>query len=179
MRLIGRIKSIQRDWAEEKWQITLEIDDEPSEEWNELRLLQKLSIELKKFRNRRTLNANALLWSCITQIAKASGSDKWTVYMDLIKMHGKHTYICAKPSAVEDITKQWREVEIVGPIEINGTKAIQMLCYYGSSTYDSEEFAVLLEDTFYEMHELGLQLPNRQTTEKALEKWEKQRSNNG
>lgn len=129
--------------------------------------------DLSEHKQKRSLNANALLWHCLGEIANALNTDKWEVYLQMLKRYGKYTYICVKPSVVESVKKQWRECEVLGDIEINGQKAIQMLCYFGSSTYDSKEFSVLLNGVISEMEEMGLATPESEELERIMEQWAK------
>lgn len=129
--------------------------------------------DITEHKQKRSLNANAMLWSCLGEIANALNTDKWEVYLQMLKRYGKYTYICVKPSVVESVKKQWRECEVLGDIEINGQKAIQMLCYFGSSTYDSKEFSVLLNGVISEMEEMGLATPESEELERIMEQWAK------
>ena len=101
--------------------------------------------------------------------------DKWDVYLMMLKRYGKFTYICVKPNVVDAMKKQWRESEVIGHVDINGQDSVQMLCYFGSHTYDTKEFAVLLDGIISEMQEMGLQTPRERELERALERWERQR----
>ena len=47
-----------------------------------------VSIEVKKFRKKRSLDANALAWLLIDRISEATGEDKTTVYRNAIKEIG-------------------------------------------------------------------------------------------
>lgn len=115
--------------------------------------------ELKEYHEKRSLNANKLMWECIGKIASVQRADKWEIYLLMLKRYGKFTYICVKPSVVEAVKKQWRECEEIGEVDINGQKAIQLLCYFGSSTMDSKEFSVLLDGIISEMKEMGIPTP--------------------
>ena len=112
-------------------------------------------------KEKRSLNQNALLWECLGQMASALRADKWDVYLQMLKRYGTYTYICVKPKAVEAVKKQWREVEEIGKIDINGQESVQLLCYFGSSTMNGQEFSVLLDGVVSEMKEMGLPTPDR------------------
>ena len=112
-------------------------------------------------REKRSLNQNALLWEMLGQLASALRTDKWTVYLQMLKRYGTYTYICVKPKAVEAVKKQWREVEEIGTVEIKGKESVQLLCYFGSSTMNAQEFSVLLDGVKSEMKEMGLPTPDR------------------
>ena len=127
--------------------------------------------ELKEQRGKRSLDANGMLWACLQEIATAVRSDKWSVYLQMLKRYGKFDYVIVKQKAVEMMKRQWRELEEVGEIDIHGEKAVQLLCYYGSSTYDRKEFSVLLDGVISEMKEMGLTPPPDRQTRELLEKW--------
>lgn len=157
------------DVATDKWLVTFEIEQQPTDYDN---LKDKhLSLTVKQWREGRSLNANRLLWDCLGEIAEALRTDKWNVYLMMLKRYGKYTYICVKPNVVESVKAQWRECEEIGEININGEKAVQLLCYFGSSTYDTKEFSVLLDGVISEMKEMGLKAPSERELDKVIESW--------
>lgn len=91
----------------------------------------------------------------------------------MLRRYGKYTYIVVKKSVVDKVKEQWRECEVVGEITVNGQKAVQMLCYFGSSTYDTKEFSVLLDGVISEMQEMGLETPADRDVRESLEGLEK------
>lgn len=173
MKFTGKLKGIAKDWESNKYQITLLMNE--SEHLSSVNDLKDalLDIRLEKHREKRSLDANAYLWSCLSDIAKALETDKWSIYLQMLKRYGKFTYIVLKQSAVESMKKQWRECEVVGDIDVGGEKAVQMLCYFGSSTYNSKEFSDLLNGVVSEMEEMGLQPPPTRELARALKELEK------
>lgn len=170
MKLLGKLTSLTRDWTSGKTIISLVLDaDTDAQKLEELKGDTLLDIELKKHRNGRSPDANKLLWACIGEIAEVLKTDTWSVYLYLLKRYGKYEHVFILQEAVEDFKKQWREVEVVGEYE---GKA-DVLCYYGSHIYNTREFSRLLEGTFDEMNELGLQPPPSMEMRRALEQWQK------
>lgn len=133
--------------------------------------------DVKEHKDKRSNNANRLLWVCLGRIAKALKTDSWSVYMQMLKRYGTFTYICVKPSAVEGVKKQWRECEEIGELTIKGKKAVQLLCYYGSSTYNTQEFSEFLESVMSEMEEMNIPTPREEEIERALKQWEENQKN--
>ena len=131
-------------------------------------------LKIAKWRNKRSLNANGLLWQCIDKMAAVLGTDKWSVYLMMLKRYGKFSYVLVRPEAVEAMKNMWRESEVLGDIDVNGSKATQLLCYYGSSTYDTSEFSRLLSGVISEMAEMGIPTPEQEDMDRALQEWEKQ-----
>ena len=131
------------------------------------------TFEIQEHKEKRSLNANALLWKCLGEMATSLRTDKWDVYLEMLKRYGTFTYICVKPKAVEAVKRQWREVEEIGHIDINGQDSVQMLCYYGSSTMNTKEFSTLLDGVISEMKEMGLDTPEQKDLDRAIEQWSK------
>lgn len=178
METTGRLTSVTKDILSGKLNVTFQIDTEPVEELNVLGRMEQIDILAEKHKKKRSNDANGLLWYCLGEIAKSMSppADKWDVYLDMLKHYGQYTYICVKPNVVDAMKAQWRECEVVGEIDINGQQAVQMLCYFGSSTYDSKQFSVLLEGVIGEMKNLGLTPPTPKELRRVIEQWEKQKS---
>ncbi len=130
--------------------------------------------EVKEYHQKRSNIANNLMWHCLGELAAALLTDKWSLYLLMLKRYGKFTYILVPPKAVEATQKQWRESEVLNTVNVNGRESVQMLCYYGTSTYDSKEFSVLLEGIFSEMEESGLTPPPSSEIRRAIEEIERE-----
>lgn len=174
----GIFKGVTTDWATGQHNITFSINEKSAlSEIEHIKDCEKLSISAEPYRKKRSLDANALLWKILGEMAAVLRTDKWDLYLLMLKRYGKYTHICVKPNAVEAMKAQWRECEVVGDIDINGKQAVQLLCYFGSSTYDSKEFSVLLDGVVSEMVEMGLQPPPSKDMQRAIEQWEKKHEN--
>ena len=175
MKFTGKLLNVVKDWASGQWNITFTINEASAiSEINSIKDCESLNIEAVKYSRKRSLDANGLLWALLGQIATALRTDKWDIYLQMLKRYGKYTYICVKPNAVDAVKNQWRECEEIGEVDINGRKAVQLLCYFGSSTYNTREFSVLLDGVISEMKEMGLATPLSKDMERALAQWEKQ-----
>ena len=173
MEFTGELKGIVRDWNTNQFNITLSINENFAISEIDKLKDDKLSIKIVKYRKKRSLDANALLWHCLGEIASSLQADKWDIYLQMLKRYGKYTYICVKPNMVDAVKAQWRESEVIGEVNINGSEAIQMLCYFGSSTYNTKDFSVLLEGVISEMKEMELETPLSEDMKRALEEWDK------
>lgn len=173
MNFTGEIKQVSVDWITKKPSVTFTINETAA--INEINSLKdcKLSVKADKWRKSRSLSANGMLWACLGEIAASLGADKWDIYLQMLKRYGKFTYICVKPNVIEAVKSQWRECEEIGTIYINGQESVQLLCYFGSHTYNTKEFSVLLNGVISEMKEMGLTPPPTADMKRALEQWEK------
>ena len=168
------VGGLRIDMDSRRIELTVQCDrDDIGQEWDELRKCGKLVFSVKPWKKKRSLDANALLWHCLGKMAVALRADKWDIYLLMLKRYGKHTYIVVKENVVDAVKEQWRESEIIGEIDVNGQKGVQMLCYFGSSHYDTKEFSVLLDGVISEMKEMGLETPTSEEMRRSLELWEK------
>lgn len=174
MEFKGKLTQIYKDFDTGRFKIVFELYEGVISEIAKIDKLDLLNVSFGKFHKKRSLDANALLWSCIGKLSQELRADKWEVYLRMLKRYGKFTYICVKPEVVEAVKKQWREVEEIGEVNINGKRAVQLLCYFGSSTYDSSEFSALLDGVISEMHELGIPTPEEEEIKRSLARWELQ-----
>lgn len=174
MKMTGRYKGASFD-LDGNLSLTFDISDkfEVIPMLDDLSQIDKLSIEVKKFREKRSLDANGMLWACLGEMAQVLRTDKWSVYLKMLKRYGQFTYMSVRPDAVDKLKELWRECEEVGKAE-NGN--VEMLCYFGSSTYNTQEFSILLDGVISEMREIGLHPPMSKEIERSLELWEKQHS---
>lgn len=173
MRFTGDLRKPLIDCDTMRPLIIFSPNEDFSQAYEELKDCKKLSLEIKRYRRKRSLDANGLLWHCLDEIAKHIHTDKWSVYLKMLRRYGVFTYIVVKKSAVEKMMEQWRECEIVGEIDINGESAVQLLCYFGSSTYDTSEFSRLLDGVISEMKEMGIQTPTSKEMRRSLDEWGK------
>lgn len=167
----ARLKQVFRDLQTNKTVLSFEVDYQPDIDAIDGKELRLTAVQ---WRERRSKDANALLWACIGEIASALNTDKWDVYLMSLKRYGKFTHVLVREEAVESVRQQWRETEVIGEVDVNGQKAIQLLCYYGSSFYDSKEMSVLIDGVMSEMEQIGLERPAPAELRRALDEWEKQ-----
>lgn len=173
MKARGRLTSVQVPFRAKYPVISFEIQADPED--LEKYIDKDLDINFSKHRRHRSLDANACLWACIGDIAKVLHQDAWEVYLLMIERYGKFTHILVRPEVVEAVIAQWRETKIVGETTVDGNPMIRMLCYFGSSTYNSAEFANLLDGVISEMKEMGLEAPTSEEMRALIAELERKR----
>lgn len=173
MEFTGQIVNISNNIMTDELQITFSANEKSVvlPEYEKLKDCKKLRIRAVQYREKRSLDANAYLWVLLQKLAENLKSDKWGLYLQMLKRYGQFTYIVVKPNAVEAVKKQWRECEEIGEIDVNGTTAVQMLCYYGSSTYDTKQMATLIDGVVSECEELGIETLPPAELQKIKEQW--------
>lgn len=174
MKVLGRYKGLSVDFATGDTLVTFATTTKPALVESQMEKIKDKPLEIRANpkSQHRSLDANKLMWASIGELAKARNDDNWSVYLEMLRKYGEFTYICVKPSAVESVKKQWRETQEVGTVNINGEEAVQLLCYFGSSYYDTNQFKRLLEGVFNEMAHENLPTPDEMERQRALDRWE-------
>lgn len=136
---------------------------------------------LKQQRKRRSLDANAYLWSLINQMVPFLHLPPEEIYQGYIPDVGENfEWHPALPENVEKFTAAWcrghigRMVDDCGPCRSPGMRNYRLLkCYYGSSEYDTAAFSRLLELVIQDCRQLGIETLSERERSLLLEDWGK------
>ncbi len=122
-------------------------------------LNQKKMYELKPYRFKRGNKANSYLWVLCKKIADIVGNTKEDVYKDLIKRVGTFEIVSIKSEAVEKFMNNWQLRGLGWLAEKTGCFSDsyeEVVVYYGSSSYDSREMWILINELINEAQELDI-----------------------
>ena len=70
MRFTGKLKEPIIDFVTHRLTILFEPQQDFSQAYEELKDCEKLSLEIKRYRRKRSLDANAYYWVLLTKLAK-------------------------------------------------------------------------------------------------------------
>lgn len=169
MRATCKIVGATIDFKTNKPVLMLEINERRDFEQivDDLKDKDKLSIEIKQHRERRSLNANAYAWSLIGQIADAVRAGKDEVYLKLLKRYGQSELISVLSRVpIENYVKYFEEA---GESKLNGKDFTHYRVYKGSSEFDTREMSIFIDGVVSEAKDLGIQTetPNQIAEMKA------------
>lgn len=139
---------------------------------------QKLfQIEIKLYRQARSLNANAYLWALCEQLSEKLGIDKEDIYRRAVKESGVSRDLPFLNEAIPTFEHIWKKQGIAWFCEkVDGIdeNTSLMRLYYGSSCYNSKQMARLLDNIVQECH--AQEIDTLTPSERALlcDKWEAQ-----
>lgn len=161
-----------KPWGSDKWQITLEVDEQPTI-YDELKE-QELSIELKKYRKKRSLDSNSYQWILCTKIAEKLGTSKEEVQDLMIQRYSdfdkdEDGYITITMLDRIPVSKLGGHWKLIGQ---NG-KFNSYMRLVGSSEMDSAQMARLLEGVVSEAKELGIDTETPDEIERMKALWQK------
>lgn len=156
-----------------KTEYILTSNDKPTEELNDL-TDKELSIEIKPYKARRSLDANAYCWVLCQKLSEKIGGTKEDIYKEAIRKAGQFDYIAVTDSATEQFLKAWQSKGLgwyaeASESKIDGCKKIMV--YYGSSVYDSKEMAHLIDYIVSECKELGIETMTPAEIARMMSEW--------
>lgn len=135
---------------------------------DELHSAEKLSIKITKFREKRSLNANAYAWLLIGKIGDAVRESKEEVYLRMLKQYGQSELVSAMAHIpFGQFVKYYEEA---GESTLNGKLFKHYRVYKGSSEFDTREMSIFIDGVVYEAKSLGIQTdtPDQIAKMKAL-----------
>lgn len=132
-------------------------------------LEEKITIDLKKFRNKRSLNANAYAWKLIGEIADSIRAGKDEVYLKMLKRYGQSELVSVLAHIpVEHYFKYYEEA---GESDLNGKSFKHYRVYKGTSEFDTREMSVLIDGIVTEAKNLGIQTETPEQIANMVSLW--------
>ena len=175
--MTGEIKDISIDYLTNKPQIILTLNERESLLSLEKLKGDKLSVEIKKWRKKRSLDANSYCWVLCDRIAKELSKEsivtKEQMYKDAISQVGTFEPMIIEEKAYDNFKRIW-EKQGLGFIVQEVTrkdKCIKVHCYYGSSTYDTKEMSLLIEIIVDLAKSLDIETKPKEEIESLLRSW--------
>ena len=135
-----------------------------------------LVLSVDKFRNRRSIEQNRLLWSLLEIMATEMNGGRtgditaWDCYINMLEKFGaKYDYFLCLPEAVEAFKLNFRAVKEIEKRDYNGKEMVVCKCFYGSSKFDTKEMTQLIDGIFDILAEMGVDA--QQDVSMLYEQW--------
>ena len=120
-----------------------------------------VSVEVKEWRERRSLDANAYAWVLIDRIAQATQQGRTEVYRGYIRdVPGNSQVVCVPTKAVDTLIRGWEHNGLGWMTDTMTSKlpnCTNVVLYYGSSTYDTKQMSALIDLIVQDAKQLGIE----------------------
>lgn len=157
-----------------KQRVTIEVDGDLRPDYEKLRQTD-VSVDLKKFRQKRSLDANSYCWVLLDKLAETTGQGKTALYRHYIKdVGGNSETVCVVDKAAEKLREGWEHNGLgwatdTMPSKLNG--CTNVILYYGSSTYDTAQMARLIDLIVQDCRALGIETLPPYRLAAMVEEW--------
>jgi hypothetical protein len=129
---------------------------------------KKYIIQVKQYRQKRSLDANAYCWVLIDKLAEKMSKDlksaeevKKQIYKNAIRdIGGVSDVVCVTNEAVDKICQAWEKHGLGWQTETFPSKienCTNVILYYGSSTYDSKQMSRLIDYIVQDCQAVGIE----------------------
>lgn len=162
MKLIGELRDIVKD-SKGDVVVSFAISNYTQQQIIDKLKEDKYSIEIKKYKDNRTLEQNRLLWKLISVIdetinGQSSPDNEMSIYISaLLKAGAKYTYLAAEKRVEDELKSAFRAVQYVKPYNEEKETAIYRV-FYGSSKMDKKEFSLLVDAVKQLGYECGVEM---------------------
>lgn len=157
MNFTGRFDNLMVDLVDNKQKAIFALNEDAKQAFDDLKGCKKLSITIKKYRQKRSLDANAYYWVLITKLAKKISVSNPELHNMMLRMYGQAEIIEGKAVylTIPDTEEAERKVNNATDYHLQATSQVRegndgiMYRTYkllrGSHTYNTEEMARLID----------------------------------
>lgn len=147
---------------------------------NQMAEIEKLkdndvSLEMKRYRSKRSLDANAYYWVLCDKLAEKLYLSKEEIYRQHIKqIGGNNDMVCVQNKGVENLCSGWQKNGIGWVTETMPSKlegCTNVVLYYGSSTYDTAQMSRLIDLCVQDCKAVGIETMTPAELEALVERW--------
>lgn len=170
MHTIGRFAGAGRN-LDGELTLTFVVDDREIENIESLQD-KDLVIDVERYYEKRSLNANRYFWKLCDLIARKLGSSKDTIYLMKLKDYGVWQDVDVVCDALPALEQAFRYVEVLHDGLITDENRIEARCYLGSSHYDKRQMAELINGTVNDAHDLGIDTWTEEEINRLIAAWE-------
>lgn len=131
--------------------------------------------EMKRYRERRSLDANAYCWVLIGQLAERLGVPNTEIYRAHIReIGGNCETVCVRESAAGKLRQGWENHGlgwVTDQMESKLPGCVNVVLYYGSSTYDTAQMSRLIDNIIQDCKAQGIDTRTPEEVARMKEEW--------
>lgn len=180
--LTGKIVDMSIDFLSGKPKLMLELNENQTAKalYDSLKDCDKLSIKIAKYREKRSLNANAYMWTLCTKLAEERSKDGIKVTKDDVYREEIRALNVCYDDEIEPEKVKWRCTawEMIGTgwitervdFTADGNKEI-IRFYYGSSRYNTKQMSRLIDNIVQDCKAVGIETKTPEELERLKSLW--------
>lgn len=175
----GTIEDIAIDYKTNKAKISLLLDTRQLDIVEELKKENKLNIEVKKYRKKRSLNANSYFWQLLQELCELVELDTIKEYKRRVKELGIFRQFKIETENIKTFEKMWTRqgiawfCEIADTTYIGDTEFKIINAYYGSSSFNSKQMARLIDGVVQDCKVYNIEIKPQEEINSLLKEWDK------
>jgi len=120
----------------------------------------RYKVTIEKVREGRTIRQNRYMWALIGEISKAQNGnleDNDKIYIDcLVKAGAKYEVFFVDHNAIDFLKEGFKTIKIYNQLVVNGRVMDQVYVFHGSSTFNTSEMTVLIDEVLKLAESVGV-----------------------
>lgn len=126
--------------------------------------------EIKEYKEKRSLNANAYAWKLITEIGNVLRKSKEEVYLQMLKDYGQQEMV----SVLSSINPEgfFKYYEKAGTSVLNNKEFTHYKIFKGTSEYDTKEMSIFIDGVVEEAKQLDIETKTPNELEELKRMWD-------
>lgn len=179
MQTTGIIEDIAIDYKTQKSKISLLLNTKEIDIIEQLKNESKLNIELKKYKKKRSKDANNYFWFLLQELCELMELDTIEDYKTRVKQLGIFRRFRIEKDNIKTFEKMWTAQGIAWFCEIADTEYIGntefkiINAYYGSSSFNTKQMSRLINDLVEDCKSAGIETKPKAEIDSLLKEWEK------
>ena len=174
----GKLEQVSIDYFSHRVQVTFSFP-QSEQIMSSIELLREKELKVKavQYRKKRSLDANAYAWTLMSQIAAVLGTNKDSIYEEMLRRYGQpyldENGISEKITVLADIdvNKYGIHTKYIGSGHVEGREFKHYMVLKGSSQYDTKEMSVFIDGIVSECKELGIETLTPRELEQMKVAW--------
>lgn len=117
-------------------------------------------VDIRKHREKRSLDANAYYWKLCGELAEAINEEPERIYRRHIRDVGNYEVLCIQERALDTFRRTWTSGHLGRFVETRASKlpgCVTVLAYYGSSDFDRAQMSRLIDNCIQDCKALGIE----------------------
>lgn len=133
------------------------------------------SVEVKEKREKRSLDANGLLWLMLTKLSEAVGEAKNDLYLRYVREYGPFKDFVLTQEEAKTFSVAWSMLGVGWQVEKvdfdeDGDRVV-VRAYYGSSSYSKKQMSRVLDAILQDARAVGLEVLSERELSLLKEDW--------
>lgn len=186
MEFTGKLVGVAKDWNTGQMQLTFSMNEQSKvEHIDDIKDVDKLSIKAVKYREKRSLDANAYYWQLLSKVAEKLPLSKPSTHNLMLRKYGQKFIVDGKLVylVLPDTDEAERAADEAETYHTKATSQVKegkdgkmyrtYIMLRGSSDYDTKEMSTLIEGLVSDAKELGIETMTGEEIERMMQQYEK------
>ena len=154
--------------------MTLKLDGDFRSQYDKLKD-SDVEVSIDRYREKRSLDANALAWVMIHKIAAKTHEEPIITYRKLIKDFSVKTHVvCVQAEHAEKEISDFCAGHMGRMVDVGESKipgCVILHKKYGSSSFDSAQMSAFIDIIMEQCRELGIETRSEEEIQSILKEW--------